>query len=109
MSISAREVQRMDIRKVVDNEEWQALRSSFIGTWKTKQVENCYQLEAYLGSMTDPMKVRRVYNYLTGSGFRMGNIYHPMIDTLLSKVKDQWLLMLNEDRRKPAAKRINDY
>lgn len=109
MSLSARDVQRMDIRKVVDNQEWQALRLRFVGTWKNSQVENCRQLEEYLGDMVDPYKVRRVYNYLTGTGFRVGSITHPAIDVLLAKVKSHWLVMLHEDRKKPAAKRINDY
>lgn len=69
-------VRDMDIRIVVANTEWQSLRKSFLGTWKHRDMEreNILCLLEYLDEYQDPYKVRRVLNYLTGSGFRMGKI-----------------------------------
>jgi hypothetical protein len=69
-------VRDMDIRTVVADPEWQSLRKSFLGTWKHVDMEreNILCLLEYLDDYQDPYKVRRVLNYLTGSGFRMGKI-----------------------------------
>lgn len=76
-----------EIQRIVDNAEWQELRKSFLGTWKISPKENCYRLEEYLGDFSDYYKLRRVSNYLTGSGFRIGIIQDPLIDKLLERVK----------------------
>jgi hypothetical protein len=77
----------MKIQDIVNNEEWQAIRRSMVGTWKKTPEDNCKKLEEYLGDFSDYYKLRRVLNYLTGSGFRLGIIQHPAIDTLREKVK----------------------
>lgn len=77
----------MDIREVVKDPEWQSLRKSFVGTWKRSPVKNVAELVSYLGEFKCPYKLRRVHNYLTGSGFRIGIISSPAIDELREKVK----------------------
>ena len=76
-----------NIQDIVDNQEWQALRESMVGTWKKNPKKNVQRLTQYLGDFTDQDSVIRVYNYLTGSAFRMGIIEDPSITRLLSKVK----------------------
>ena len=83
-------VKSEDIKSVVNNVEWQELRNSFIGTWKHKPVENVKFLREYLSDMSDPYKVRRVLNYLTGSAFRIKLIKHKDIDKLLSEIRNIW-------------------
>jgi hypothetical protein len=80
----------MDIRDVVRDEEWQDLRLSFIGTWRDQKEENVKKLEIYLQDGSDPLRVRRVLNYLTGTGFRSGTIAHPSIDELRERVRKLW-------------------
>lgn len=77
----------MKIQQIVDNPEWQALRKSFVGTWKVTPAENCEKLEVYLDDFSDYFKLRRVSNYLTCSGFRIGIIQHPSINILRDMVK----------------------
>jgi len=84
----AREIYKMDIRKVVDDPEWQALRKSFLGTWKHTPAENVVALWDYIQvDPSDPARWRRVHNYVTGTAFRLGTISHPDIDELLVWVR----------------------
>ncbi len=76
-----------DIRQIVNDSEWQAIRESFIGTWKKTPDSNVSVLRKYLGDMSDEMKLVRVLNYLTGSGFRMGVIGNVKSNELLGEVK----------------------
>jgi len=80
---------KSDIQEVVNDEEWQELRKSFVNTWKKTPEENIKKLRDYLGGMEDPLKLRRVHNYLTGSGFRIGVISHPEITKLLEEVREK--------------------
>jgi hypothetical protein len=82
-----REALRMDIREVVADPEWQALRESLVGTWKSQGPENAARLRAYVGDFKDPLRVRRVLNYLTGTGFRSGAIACPEAGTLREEVR----------------------
>jgi len=77
----------LSIQEVVRDPEWQALRESMVGTWKKSPEENVRRLREYLGPWTDPFRLRRVHNYLTGSGFRIGVISHPSISCLLEEVR----------------------
>lgn len=77
----------MHIKKVVDNPEWQSLRKSMVGTWKKTPRKNISRLKEYLGDWHDPLRCRRVHNYLTGSGFRIGVISHPDIDRLVRQLR----------------------
>lgn len=72
------------IQDLVKDEEWQKLRSSLVGTWKTNPERNCKLLRHYLGNIhtCEYKKLRIVMNYLTGSGFRMGIIKHSCISHL---------------------------
>jgi hypothetical protein len=79
------------IQDLVKDEEWQTLRSSLVGTWKTNPERNCKLLKQYLGDIhtCEYKKLRIVLNYLTGSGFRIGIIKHPCIDSLRNEIKSE--------------------
>ncbi|HQC61357.1 MAG TPA: hypothetical protein PLA60_03260 [Candidatus Pacearchaeota archaeon] len=70
--------------KEIKEEEWQKVRRSLIGNWKKRPEWCCRQLRNYLGPIkTAPYeKLIIVLNYLTGTGFRTGNIQHPCITKL---------------------------
>lgn len=78
---------KQDIRDVVNDAAWQVLRAGLVGTWKQDPAYNVLILRAYLGDMSDPLKLRRVHNYLTGSVFRTRTVVHHTIDQLLSEVR----------------------
>jgi hypothetical protein len=78
----------VSIKEIVDDPEWQALRRSFLGTWKCQPEKNVAALKAYLGDASCALRLRRVHNYLTGSGFRLGVISHPAIDQFLNEVRN---------------------
>lgn len=78
-----------DIRVVVADTEWQALRKSFIGKWKRDPETNVKALRGFLERRKDDRALRCVYNYLTGSGFRGGVIKHQSIDILLMEVRNE--------------------
>jgi hypothetical protein len=77
----------MNIKEIVNDPEWQVLRQSFLGTWKKQPEANIARLRSYLGIMDCPLRFRRVHNYLTGSGFRLGVISHPAIDQFLTELR----------------------
>lgn len=77
------------IKEVVNRRDWQTLRKSFLGTWKTHPIQNTNKLREFLGNMltAEDDKLRIVHNYLTGSGFRLGIIHHSEIEKLLEEVR----------------------
>lgn len=79
------------MKDLVNDPEWQELRQSLIGTWKTNQVSNCKRLRSYLGNIRncEERKLRIVMNYLTGSGFRMGIIKHDCIQNLRNDISNE--------------------
>ncbi|MCK9542642.1 MAG: hypothetical protein M0R03_11505 [Novosphingobium sp.] len=78
----------VDIKKIVDEPQWQKLRESLVGTWKKTPAKNVTRLRWYLQTRGfDEYSVVRVYNYLTGTGFRMGVISHPDITKLKEEVE----------------------
>ncbi len=80
------------IQDLVKDKEWQKLRSSLVGTWKTNVENNCKLLRNFLGNNIKNCsneKLRIMLNYLTGSGFRIGKIKHPCIDKLLKEVREE--------------------
>jgi len=91
------EVRAMDIRVIVAQPEWQQIRHDFVGTWKDKAniQANINRLKNWLGDGKDPIKVRQILNYLTGSGFRIGIISDPAIDIFRDKVRQIWAGMLS--------------
>lgn len=78
-----------DIRVIVADPEWQAIRGAFVGTWKVRPGLNVETLRRYLYAVSpvEYLRFRRVYNYLTGSAFRIGVIQHPDIDVLLAELR----------------------
>jgi hypothetical protein len=96
---SAKEVRAQNIKIVVAEPEWQDIRAGFVGTWKDKEqaVKNVKRLRSYLGSMKNPLKVRRALNYLTSSAFRIGIISSKEISELREEVRAAWKDLLGED------------
>lgn len=94
------EVRAMDIRVIVAQPEWQQIRHDFIGTWKNKEKipSNIKRLEAWLGDGSDPIKVRQILNYVTGSGFRIGIISDPKISQFRNYVRNIWSNLLNSNQ-----------
>lgn len=87
----ATDVASLDIRQVVNDKTWQKIREDFVGTWKETPAKNVKRLRQYLGKKPwNPMRVRRVLNYLTGSAFRIGRISHPDITALLTSIRAWW-------------------
>jgi len=80
-----------DIREVVNREDWQSLRKTFLNTWKKTPVENVKKLREFLGFIKNAEndKLRIVHNYVTGSGFRIGIISHPEIDILRNEIREE--------------------
>jgi len=76
-----------NIKKIVDDPEWQALRQSMVGTWTLMASSNCRKLRNYLGNFTEPLKNRRVLNYLTGTAFRIGKIQSEDVKRLINDIK----------------------
>jgi len=100
-----RAVKAENIKIVVADEEWQEIREAFVGTWKKPGVadRNLQTLEEYVRPFSNPWKVRRVLNYLTGSGFRTGQITDAFgpetqarYETLLGEVRHHWREMTEE-------------
>lgn len=79
------------IKQLVQRNDWQELRKSFISTWKKNPKENVKKLREWLGTIEDAdyEKLRIVMNYLTGSGFRSGKIKHPAIQRLRDDISDE--------------------
>jgi len=76
------------MKEIVNDKEWQTLRKSFEGTWKNNPKENVKKLRAYLNvDPDDSFRWVRVFNYLTGTAFRIGVISHPEITKLRTEVK----------------------
>jgi hypothetical protein len=96
--VTAAEVRAMPIGEVVDDAEWQELRSGLRGKWTTDPKGSVAQLTEYLQSFNDPFRLRRALNLLTGSGFRTGRISHPSISSLRDKVRDAWNGLLEREK-----------
>lgn len=92
-NLSAREVKALDIKIVVADPEWQKIRSDLKGSWKSNMVGNIKILRDYVGDLSDPFKVRRVLNYVTGSAFRMGIIQSDHLDKFRKIIQDKWQQM----------------
>jgi len=61
--------------EIVDDREWQKRRKALVGCWKEHPGLNAFMLRSYVnGGPTDIFRWVRVRNYLTGSGFRTGQI-----------------------------------
>lgn len=83
-----KEASSLPIRQVVADPEWQMLRKSFLGTWRFTPANNVERLRNYIRESPDPLRLRRVHNYLTGSAFRTRQVSHPEIDSLLQEVRN---------------------
>jgi len=89
------------IKEIVKDPQWQEVRKSLLNSWMSRPDWCCLQLRKYLGSISKASvtKLRIVFNYVTGTGFRIGAISHQCITKLKAeismeikkrKAKDQW-------------------
>jgi len=95
----ARLVKAMDIKRVVDDPEWQAVRKSLIGNWTRNHVHNVSTLRAYFeANKESPLAIRRLVNVLTGSVHRTGKTAgQKETDELRRDVRIHWRKMLGEE------------
>ncbi len=94
----AQEVKAMNIKKVVDDPEWQVLRKSLVGNWKNNHIHNVNNLRAYFDKYPEcPLATRRLVNVLTGSVHRVGHTKgQTETDLLRRDVRIRWRTMLGE-------------
>ena len=78
---------KKDIRYWTDDPEWQKIRLDLIGKWRDNYDYCIGRLEKYINDVTKASDghLCRVYNYLTGSGFRTGRI---PLNARAEKLKD---------------------
>ena len=76
------------MQDLVNLKNWQQLRESLVGTWKTNKKENIKKLESWLGPVekASTRKLLIMRNYLTGSAFRLGKIQDSSLTKLKNKV-----------------------
>lgn len=97
--MNAKEVKSMNIKRVVDNPEWQVLRKKLIGNWINNHTYNVDLLREYFErDKSNPLVVRRVLNVLTGSVHRTKKTFGQVETDLLRRdVRITWRNMLGED------------
>tara|TARA_B100001175_G_C19356476_1_gene564948 strand:+ start:493 stop:843 length:351 start_codon:yes stop_codon:yes gene_type:complete len=97
--LDAKIVKGMDIKKVVDDPEWQVVRKSLIGNWKNNYIQNVNTLRDYFNKYrNNPLAIRRLVNVLTGSVHRVGHTKGQVeTDALRKDVRIAWRNMLEEN------------
>lgn len=77
-----------EVKELVKNAEWQRVRESLLGKWKENPTWCCNKLKNFLGPLTKASdeKLKIMMNYLTGSGFRSGNIKANCVSNLRLQV-----------------------
>lgn len=80
-----------NVSEIADRADWQKLRRSLLGTWLKTPKENVIKLKNFLGNIENAEmdKLIIIYNYLTGTAFRLKHITHPEIDKLKKEVKEE--------------------
>jgi len=86
------------MKEIVKMKSWQKLREVLKGTWAENKEANVRKLRRWLGPVTKTTtkKLLIIRNYLTGSGFRWGNIQHSSI----SKFREQVVKELKKRQKK---------
>jgi len=74
-----------NIKQVVKNAEWQALRRTMEHTWNSEPSakRNLLKLNRYLGRKPNENKLRRVHNYLAA----LRGVHYPGIAQMRNEVK----------------------
>ncbi len=77
-----------NIKELVKDPEWQKVRESLLGKWKSDESWCLQQLKNYLGDIhsTDIKKLYIVLNYLMGSAFRSGKLKSSEIQKLRTQI-----------------------
>lgn len=83
-----------NIKQVVKNQEWQALRKSMMHTWNSEPVakRNLSKLKKYLGDTKNEDKLRRVHNYLGA----LRGIHYPGIATMRGQLRRKRQMLSNK-------------
>jgi hypothetical protein len=76
-----------NLRKFLTDPEWHELKGKLSLSWKKDSESNVQLLRNYLGDFSDPVKVRRVSNFLTGTGFRLDRSNQIELCDLLRDIK----------------------
>ena len=84
-------VLKMNIQDIVQIPEWQALRTYFVGKWKSQPEKNLQMLKDFAGDLQklSNRRLRVVQNYVTGSAFRIGIISSDEISSFVEKVRKE--------------------
>ena len=79
---------KIPMSELVKDPNWQKVRKSLVGQWSKRPQWCCEQLRKYLGNInkTDDKKLAIVFNYLTGTGFRLGKIKHECVQEIRTQV-----------------------
>ena len=98
-NLTPQQVKGMNIKIVVDDPEWQAIRKSLIGNWVGNHKHNVKTLRTYFNAnKDDPLAIRRLVNVLTGSVHRTGKTAgQKETDELRRDVRIHWREMLGEE------------
>lgn len=92
----------VNIKDIVALPEWQTLRESFVGKWKSQPDENLSMLKEFAGNLEtlSNRRLRIVQNYVTGSGFRIGVISSPEILKFIEEVRSEVIQRKSDGRWK---------
>jgi hypothetical protein len=76
------------MKLLVKNPNWQAVRKSLVGKWRTKPDWACDQLKQFVGQISTASddKIRIAVHYLTAKAFTSGQIKHPCISSLRTQL-----------------------
>lgn len=75
------------MKKFLSDPEWQTIREQLSLSWKKDSESNVQLLRKYLGDFSDPVRIRRVSNFLTGTGFRVDRTNQIELCDLLREIK----------------------
>lgn len=84
-------VLKMNIQDIVKIQEWQTLRTYFVGKWKVQPEKNLQMLKDFAGDLSklSNRRLRIVQNYVTGSAFRIGIISNNDIQKFTDDVRKE--------------------
>jgi len=79
---------KVSMKELVNRKDWQDIRKSLLGKWKSEPDKCCSKLRSFLGNIrsTEDDKLRIIMNYLTSSAFRIGIISHPCTSKLRGEI-----------------------
>jgi hypothetical protein len=76
-----------NMRKFLTDPEWYELKGKLSHAWNKDSESNVQLLRNYLGDFSDPSRLRKVSNLLTGTGFRLNRSNQIELCDLLRDIK----------------------